>query len=395
MVARPVGPFKDGPDYNYQRIKCNVDLLKVIQIGLSFSSPDGRLPTEDGHPFDTWQFNFKFDLGYDLHASDSVQFLQNCGIDFGKHFTDGIDPALFGELLMSSGIVLSEEVRWIAFQGKYDFGYLIKILSCDALPPTQELFFDLLHTYFPNIYDIKWLLHNVHHDLEEEINGTRLEGYSTTAAAPVVAAEQPLSPSAIGGNVASSPNPGSLKAQKDKGLEDLARTLGITRVGTAHQAGSDSLLTCEVFFRLVHRHLPHVLSDDGAGSVNDDQQYAGAPQSPLLTPVHHNGSRFRTASAESDGLLIEKNRQKVHFRNVLHGLGKGYIQPDRDHAQLSQAAASAAQNRTTAAGGGTISPVGATRAAINGQTGTTCPAGLAPPPLSGTFRFGGETAVSE
>lgn len=365
-MARPVGPFKDGPDYNYQRIKCNVDLLKVIQIGLSFSSPDGRLPTQDGHPFDTWQFNFKFDLGYDLHASDSVQFLQNCGIDFSKHFTDGIDPSLFGELLMSSGIVLSEEVRWIAFQGKYDFGYLIKILSCDALPPTQELFFDLLHTYFPNIYDIKWLLHNVHHDLEEEINSKlATEGGS-------------LSPNSL---VVSSPNPSSLKAQKDKGLEDLARTLGISRVGTAHQAGSDSLLTCEVFFRLVHRHLPHVLNDDTSSLAEEPHNVA--PHSPLLTPVHHNGSRYRTASAESDGLLIEKNRQKVHFRNVLHGLGKGYIQPDRDHAQLSQAAATAAQNRTL----GHTSPVGGIRTTI----------GLAPPPLSGTFRFGVEapTVISE
>jgi CCR4-NOT transcription complex subunit 7/8 len=367
VVARPVGPFKDGPDYNYQRIKCNVDLLKVIQIGLTFSDPDGRLPTEDGHPFDTWQFNFKFDLSYDLHAADSVQFLQNCGIDFAKHCSDGIDPTLFGELLMSSGIVLSEEVRWIAFQGKYDFGYFIKILSCDALPPTQEQFFDLLHTYFPNIYDIKWLLHNVHHDLEEEVN----------AIAARSTGETPLSPSAVAPNLVL-----NLKAQKDKGLEDLAKTLGIPRVGTAHQAGSDSLLTCEVFFRLVHRHLPNVLNED-----EDSSPAPAGHHSPVMTPVH-NGSRYRSASAESDGLLAERQRKRVHFRNVLHGLGRGYIQPDRDQSQLSQAAASAAQNKTI----GASSPVGLQRAPQAMVPPTT--GGLAPPPLTGTFRFGADAATA-
>jgi CCR4-NOT transcription complex subunit 7/8 len=250
--------------------------LKVIQIGLTFCDPNGRLPTDDGHPFNTWQFNFKFDLGYDLYAADSVQFLQKCGIDFTKHQTDGIDYTLFGELLMSSGIVLSDDVRWIAFQGKYDFGYLIKLLTCDQLPKNQEIFFDLLSTYFPNIYDIKWLLHHVHSDLEEEVT----------------------------------------KTNKDKGLEDLAKTLKISRIGVAHQAGSDSLLTAQVFFSLVHRHLPHVLHQGGE-----------APE--VHTPVR-SGARNRSSSVGSDGLIIERRQHGTHLRNVLHGLGRGYIQPDRD-----------------------------------------------------------------
>jgi hypothetical protein len=335
--------------------------------------PDGRLPTEDGHPYNTWQFNFRFDLNYDLYAADSVQFLQNCGIDFGLHNRDGIDATLFGELLMSSGIVLSDDVRWIAFQGKYDFGYLIKILTCDQLPASQEQFFDLLHTYFPNIYDIKWLLHNVHHELEDRVNA------QTKAAA---AADQ--SPSETAGESAV----GLPRAQKDKGLEDLAKTLEIPRVGTAHQAGSDSLLTAQVFFRLVHRHLPHVLSAPGSETTTA----TSGPTSPLKSPEHHRhpdvgGSRGRSASVGSDGLIIEG--RPCHLRNVLHGLGRGYIQPDRDHAQL------AAQSRAVSGLAGSPPPGAFVRAAGFSPMPQLAAGrqAVAPPPLSGAIRFDGSTAA--
>ncbi|GIQ87650.1 hypothetical protein KIPB_009729, partial [Kipferlia bialata] len=37
------------------------------------------------------------------------------------------------------------------------------------------------------------------------------------------------------------------------GLQKLANEYGINRVGTMHQAGSDSLVTAEVFFRVVNK----------------------------------------------------------------------------------------------------------------------------------------------
>jgi hypothetical protein len=39
----------------------------------------------------------------------------------------------------------------------YDFGYLLKIVSCTALPPTETEFFDVLKVWFPCIYDISQL----------------------------------------------------------------------------------------------------------------------------------------------------------------------------------------------------------------------------------------------
>jgi CCR4-NOT transcription complex subunit 7/8 len=80
-VARPIGDFKSTAEYQYQMLRCNVDLLKIIQIGLTFFDAEGRMP----EGVCTWQFNFKFDLSQDMYAEDSVELLQNSGIQFARH----------------------------------------------------------------------------------------------------------------------------------------------------------------------------------------------------------------------------------------------------------------------------------------------------------------------
>ena len=45
------------------------------------------------------------------------------------------------------------------------------------------------------------------------------------------------------------------------GLNALADTLQIERIGPMHQAGSDSLLTAQTFFELVRRHLSGTIED--------------------------------------------------------------------------------------------------------------------------------------
>jgi CCR4-NOT transcription complex subunit 7/8 len=255
-----VGPFRDGLDYNWQRVKCNVDLLKVIQIGLTFSNHDGQYPHENGQQFSTFQFNFHFDLALDLYSTDAIQFLTSNGIDFSLHASRGVDVSRFGELLMSSGVVLNDAVLWLSFQGKYDFAYLVKVLICEHLPVKWENFDELLTTYFPNYLDLKWLL----------------------AAA---ASKDDLASTPAAGGTADDP---LVRAVKDKGLEDLAQSLGICREGQAHQAGSDSLLTCKAFFALRSRCFP---------SLNLTQN-----------PQH-------TAA---------------NLKNVLHGLGRGFIRVERD-----------------------------------------------------------------
>ena len=41
IVARPIGQFTTKADYHYQTLRCNVDLLKMIQLGITLFKPDG------------------------------------------------------------------------------------------------------------------------------------------------------------------------------------------------------------------------------------------------------------------------------------------------------------------------------------------------------------------
>ena len=68
------------------------------------------------------------------------------------------------------------------------------------LPKTEEAFFENLKLYFPNVYDVKYLMKSC----------KNLKG----------------------------------------GLQELANELEVQRIGPQHQAGSDSLLTGQTFFKM-------------------------------------------------------------------------------------------------------------------------------------------------
>lgn len=192
IVVRPIGNFKTGADYHFQTMRCNVDVLKLIQLGITICDEEGNSPE-----ISTWQFNFAFNLSYvtilhvdkgqlkryseDMYAPDSIDLLKNSGIDFKRHEDEGIDVEYFGELFITSGLVLFDNVKWVSFHSYvrptshtyleqpkslirssgYDFGYLIRILTCEPLPPDEPDFFRLLAIWFPCYYDIKHVARSV------------------------------------------------------------------------------------------------------------------------------------------------------------------------------------------------------------------------------------------
>lgn len=123
VVVKPVGEFKTAGAYQYKTIRTNVDILKLIQLGLTFCNGQGELPVYSNERC-VWQFNFReFDLDKDMYAPESIKLLVDSGIDFKANVARGVDQARFAELLMTSGVVLNSDVMWITFHSGYDFGY--------------------------------------------------------------------------------------------------------------------------------------------------------------------------------------------------------------------------------------------------------------------------------
>ncbi|MCI29127.1 CCR4-associated factor 1-like protein 11, partial [Trifolium medium] len=111
--------------YNY--VKVNVDALKLIQLGLTFSDENGNLPDFGTSNCFIWEFNFcDFNVKRDLHNKDSIDLLRRQGINFNCNVIHGVNLFHFFELMARSGLVRNERVTWVTFHGTYDFGYLVK-----------------------------------------------------------------------------------------------------------------------------------------------------------------------------------------------------------------------------------------------------------------------------
>lgn len=134
--------------------------------------------------------------------TESINLLEMAGINFKDFNENGIEMDYFGEVLTTSGIVLNDNLKWITFHGSYDFAYLIKVLSNQNLPEEEQQFNELLGLYFPNFYDLRLMIKNF----------TWLKG----------------------------------------SLSKISTDLEIPRIGNSHQAGSDSLVTSKVFFKLMN-----------------------------------------------------------------------------------------------------------------------------------------------
>jgi CCR4-NOT transcription complex subunit 7/8 len=256
IVAKPVGNFKTTHEFYYQTLRCNVNLLKLIQLGISLMNERGEVPDKCC----TWQFNFRFCLDDDIYAQDSIDLLKNGGINFEHLKNYGIDMNHFAELLITSGLVLCPEVQWLTFHSGYDFGYLLRIVTGKELPEREEEFSASFHLWFPGAFDIKYMLR--HTDLTHSL-----------------------------------------------GLDSLADILGLRRVGIAHQAGSDSLLTGHAFFKLVrerfdgkYQHCRGVLY-----ALSEDAASAATPNVSNSPPTMHNNSQspsFPSSPASSAMQLV-------------------------------------------------------------------------------------------
>lgn len=270
----------------YRTIKTNVDKLKLIQVGISIKNEEGNSP----QGCSTWQFNLKFDLNNDQYSNESIALLTNSGINFELLENRGIPADMFGEYLISSGLVLNEDIHWISFHGIYDFAYFLRCVTNLPLPDNEIQFFETLKIYFPNYFDIRFLVR-----YNDELRGS---------------------------------------------LSRLGQELNISRVGTKHQAGSDSLITCEIFFKLKKDYFSedttkndkNILFGIGAGLEDNDvfssfNPYFGLPSvNNVNYKFNSNGSNSNAPSSTGNNFNYEYNN--FYNQNLLNMQYNGYIRPN-------------------------------------------------------------------
>eukprot|EP00998_Keelungia_sp_KM082_P011344 NODE_759_length_1657_cov_142.803922_g749_i0.p1 GENE.NODE_759_length_1657_cov_142.803922_g749_i0~~NODE_759_length_1657_cov_142.803922_g749_i0.p1 ORF type:complete len:372 (+),score=64.28 NODE_759_length_1657_cov_142.803922_g749_i0:111-1118(+) len=224
-----------GGEEKWQNLRNNVNLLKLIQVGITLTNARGEVP--EGAC--TWQFHFHFDLANDMYAQDSIDLLQQAGIDFDRLKQDGIDQWDFAVAITGSGLVLNDSLTWIAFHSGYDFAYMLKMLTGEELTESDAQFHELLITWFHRIYDVKSLVKQF--SISNELPWHR-------------------------------------------GLNAMAATLGVERIGPAHQAGSDSYVTALVFWSLQSSTLLRNVDLEHAEVVNTIFGLDICPPEPTTPP---------------------------------------------------------------------------------------------------------------
>jgi CCR4-NOT transcription complex subunit 7/8 len=254
-----MGGFRGKSDYHYQCLRTNIDMLKIIQIGLALFNEEGDTPPARPNSADSmdlgvgarrnanqgglfphcWQFNFKFSVKDDMYNQSSIDALVNAGIDFNLMERDGIDPKDFAALLIPSGLVCFDNIKWLSFHGGYDFGYLTKLLICSPLPSDNDDFDQLMKLYFPTTYDVK---HLMKYAIKLHSQGNLTPVDPSTAEV-------------------------FQRFEQRSGLETIAESLKIKRVGQAHQAGSDALLTGRTFFQMREKIFNGEISPDHIGKI--------------------------------------------------------------------------------------------------------------------------------
>lgn len=170
------------------RILCkNVNSLRPIQVGIAVSRA--------GSFNCVWNFHLRFNIAVDLYEKAAVSLLHAAGVDFDRHASEGIQSHVLGDMLAGSPLFGWHQCSplWVTFSGEYDLAFLVKLLRVDQpLPRDPAMFESVLSFYLPRRHE--------------------------------------------------------LRAQLPRGsLEVLAQMYAVVRHGQPHTAGSDALLTLELY----------------------------------------------------------------------------------------------------------------------------------------------------
>lgn len=78
-------------------------------------------------------------------------------INLEEHASFGIKKEVFSHLFSKSNLVHNPALAWVAFNGRYDFGYLLNLVDLSPLPFNENCFIKRCGESFSKFYDVKLL----------------------------------------------------------------------------------------------------------------------------------------------------------------------------------------------------------------------------------------------
>jgi hypothetical protein len=180
LVLRPTIPVDSFLEHHYATLRSNVDCTNLIQLDLTIR----RSNKPEGERYRTFRFHFQYNLHNELYSVDAMRKLveagsfQNPAMQSKRVY---IETKTFAELLMTTGLILNEDLTWVPifgvmipfdakieslpdykdrvakdinpaqiFRGLYDLAHLVQLLQGrTGLPESVSDFYKELDTYFP------------------------------------------------------------------------------------------------------------------------------------------------------------------------------------------------------------------------------------------------------
>jgi CCR4-NOT transcription complex subunit 7/8 len=254
-LPQDIGDAQLAQEAKYRVLCKNIDSVWPIQVGIAVTHRGGAFTR-------VWNFHLNFDLSADLHTKASVELLRSAGLDFERHAAEGIDPMCLGGLMASSLLFgwHRHAPLWVTFSGEYDLGFLLKLLVAGApLPQDRTMFDEVLMYYFPQRFE--------------------------------------------------------LRSQLPYGsLESCAQRFSLIRRGQAHTAGSDALLTLELY--------QSVVAATGCDPMQDQINSWGASWTDIHEFHRSRSSAFSWIEANYRGPMWSESRSSSW--NGFHSKGNSW-----------------------------------------------------------------------
>lgn len=119
------GDLQLGPSvHQYAMVRDNANLLNIVHVGPAFLNENGKPASQCF----TRRFNFKLCLERDQRAKNSTRLLTESDMEFKRR--EGIDPNEFAQLFTTSGLVLSENGRWLTGRAYFSLWNARLVFTC-------------------------------------------------------------------------------------------------------------------------------------------------------------------------------------------------------------------------------------------------------------------------